>query len=60
MCDCVIGKDGVMFFVHVCPCVLCTVYDVALCGNTIRKKCVSWSLTGWLPLVCVIDTKNYF
>jgi len=22
------------------------VYDMALCGNTV-KKCDSWSLTGW-------------
>ena len=32
-------------YAHVC--------DVALCGNTI-KKCGSWSLTGWPPLVYLV------
>jgi len=26
------------------------VYDAALCGNTV-KKCGSWPLTGWPPLI---------
>jgi len=35
------GRDGVMF--------MCDhVYDVAFCGNTI-KKCGSWSMTGATP-----------
>ena len=33
MCDCVIGKDGVMFMSAHVYCV----YDVALCGSTIRN-----------------------